>query len=40
MKRGQGMTTLTDKIRRKMEMDVENEIKHLFLQKYKNEECI
>jgi hypothetical protein len=37
-KRGSGMTTLTDKMKRKTEMDLYKEIKDMFCKKYKKEE--
>jgi len=37
-KRGQGMTTLTEKMKRKTEMDLYREIKDMFNKKYKKEE--
>lgn len=39
-KRGAGMTTLTEKNIRKLEGDIHQEIKHMFLKKYKNERVI
>ena len=38
LKRGSGMTTLTEKMRRKLDFDIESEIKDMFVTKYKNTE--
>ena len=39
-KRGTGMTTLTEKMKRKTEMDLYREIKDMFEKKYKNDQII
>jgi hypothetical protein len=39
-KRGSGMTTLTEKMKRKTEMDLYSEIKNMFEKKYKNDKVI